>query len=86
MASQNDRYNQILSWVLSDRYRLLYHALFWIFVYSDEVLQITGLTEELNFSPAYVFIVFLIDIGLVYTNIYVLIPRFLLSYRIWYYL
>ncbi len=86
MAAQNERSGQILEWVLSDRYRLLFHGLFWLFVYSDEVLSILGVTDDLSFNAGYVFISFLIDVTLVYTNLYLLIPRFLLTNRIWYYI
>ncbi|MEM1319626.1 MAG: histidine kinase [Bacteroidota bacterium] len=82
----NDRYTDVYDWVLSDQYRILFHILFWLFVYSDKILALLGFTGYSGLTPMYTFLTLCIDAALVYLNLYILIPRFLLQGKIWYYL
>lgn len=67
--------------LLDTRYRVLWHILFWIAVYMDQFLSIFGLTPGFE-NPMIVFIGFLIDVAIVYFNLYVLVPTFLLKEKI----
>jgi len=86
LVIQNEKYGDVYDWLLSDQYRIFYHFLFWIFVYSDGVLSLLGLTEDSTPGAVFIFINFLIDAALVYINLYVLIPKYLLKGRTWYYI
>ncbi|MEM9916768.1 MAG: histidine kinase [Bacteroidota bacterium] len=83
---QTERYNKILEWVLSDRYRIHFHILFWLFVYSDEVLSLAGVTDSKSITAVYVLIKLTVDLIFVYINLYYLLPKFLLNNQIWYYI
>lgn len=81
-----ERYTKAFEWILSDRYRIWFHLLFWLVMYLDEFLALFGITsayemEEIPFIIIYI----LIDIILVYLNFYVLIPQFLLKNKLWRY-
>jgi len=65
--------------IYEKKYRLLKHVLFWLFIYSDETLSFTGLTEPLYVPWYYVIASLLLDMFLVYFNIYYLIPKFFLK-------
>lgn len=86
LVIQNKPYGEVYDWLLNDKYRFFYHFLFWLFVYSDGVLALLGLTEDSTPGLAFIFINFLIDAALVYINLYILIPKYLLKGRIWYYI
>lgn len=70
-----------IEWLFYPRLRWVYHLLFWMFIYLDEILSFVGLTEEMEdvwttpFSLS-------IDMVVVYTTIYILLPLFLLRGRI----
>lgn len=70
-----------IEWLFYPKLRWVYHLLFWIFIYIDEVLSLLGLTEQMEdmwttpFSLA-------IDMLVVYTTIYILLPLFLLRGRV----
>lgn len=68
--------------LLDKRYRILWHILFWMALYIDPFFSILGITPPLDI-PWYMLMVGLIlDMILVYLNIYVLLPRFLLKGKI----
>ncbi len=71
--------------LLDKRYRILWHIFFWIATYMDEVLSIFGLTPSLE-EPLFVFFGFLLDMVLVYFNLYVLVPYFLLKDKVFTYI
>ena len=83
---QTERYNKILEWILSDRYRIYFHMLFWLFVYTDETLSLIGVTDDQGVSFTFVLISLLVDLAFVYVNLYYLLPKFLLKNQIWYYI
>jgi len=70
-----------LSWLFNKRFRLLYHFLFWMFIYSDELLSVIGVTEPMN-SSLEILAVVLLDMATVYFNIYYLLPKLLFNNRI----
>ena len=67
--------------LLDKKYRVLWHILFWIFIYMDQFLSIFGLTPGYE-EPILVVIGFLIDVVVVYFNLYVLVPTFLLKEKV----
>ncbi len=68
-------------WILDNRYRWVFHVLFWIVMYLDEFLSLFGITDAFPslLEPA---IGLAADMLMVYINIYILIPLFLLKNRI----
>ncbi len=58
----------------SDKYWLLRHILFWLFIFLDEILALIGLSEEMEFDIYSLLII--IDVLLVYFNLYYLIPKY----------
>jgi len=64
-------------WILDDRYRVLFHILFWVIIYVDELFSLVGLTEPMGVSWLVPFSSIAIDMVLVYTTLYVFIPKFL---------
>ena len=79
-----DRYTKPFEWILNDRYRILFHILFWIILYLDEFLSLFGITEEYSMIKLTGIEIFM-DMTLVYVNLYILIPYFLLKKRVgWY--
>lgn len=65
-------------WILNDRYRWLFHVLFWVVLYLDEFLAVIGITPALEY-PLEAALVFIADLAIVYFNLYFLIPKFLLK-------
>jgi sensor histidine kinase YesM len=64
-------------WILDGRYRILFHILFWMVIYVDELFSLIGLTEPIGVSFLLPLITILIDLILVYTTLYAFIPKFL---------
>ena len=64
-------------WILDDRYRILFHILFWCVIYVDELFSLIGLTEPMGVSPWLTFWSIVIDMILVYTTLYFFIPKLL---------
>ena len=62
--------------VFSPRWRILRHLLFWVFIFSDELLSLIGVTYPM-YDPFLSLAEFLMDVFLVYLNLYYLIPKFL---------
>lgn len=67
-----------LSWVFNDKYRIVFHILFWIYIYLSDFLALFGILEPDIYDGVFFTIVFL-DVFIVYLNLYVLIPKFLLK-------
>lgn len=64
-------------WLLNKKYRIWYHILFWVAMYLEELLSLVGFTEEYTlYYP--ILIEFCSDVILVYFNLYILIPFFLM--------
>lgn len=71
-------------WILQDRYRVLFHLVFWFVMYLDEWLSLLGVTEA--YEDIWVILLpFAIDAAMVYLNLYILIPQFLLKGKLWIY-
>ena len=74
-----------LSWIFSEKYWWVFHVIFWVFVYLDEVLSVFGITTAIgNYQELIPSLI--ADFLLVYVNIYFLLPRFLLKNKFWKYL
>ena len=59
----------------------MWHILFWVTMYLDPVLSVVGVTPDIDY--VYLMIIgFIIDVFLVYFNLYVLIPKFLLKEKV----
>lgn len=59
----------------------MWHILFWVTMYLDPVLSVVGVTPDIDY--VYLLIIgFIIDVFLVYFNLYVLIPKFLLKEKV----
>jgi len=67
--------------LLDKRYRVLWHILFWVTVYIDQFLSFLGFTPEYEEQLKLIIGLF-IDMVVVYFNLYVLLPNFLLKERI----
>lgn len=67
-------------WILDNRYRWLFHLFFWVLIYLDELLSLIGVTSSIPNIHLLGFEVGA-DMTMVYLNLYVLIPRFLLRQR-----
>lgn len=75
-----------IAWIADDRNRIWLHVSFWIFLYIDKLLAVFGLTS-LPGVNAYTLIFFLfIDMCTVYFNLYVLVPAYLLTNRLFFFL
>ncbi|MDA8692743.1 histidine kinase [Saprospiraceae bacterium] len=67
------------------KYRVIKHILFWLFIYSDEFLSIVNITQPLE-SPFYLVLLEIsADMIMVYLNIYYLLPRFFLNAQVFTY-
>lgn len=75
-----------ISWIADDQNRLWLHAGFWLFLYIDELLAVFGWTEIPGVN-AYTIIFFLfIDMCTVYFVLYVLVPTYLLTNRLFFFI
>jgi len=72
----NDRLK--LDFLFERKYRVFLHGFFWFFTYADELLSLFGLTEPME-DYSHVFMIVIFDIIVVYLNLYVLVPKFLLK-------
>jgi len=70
-----------ISVLLDKKYRWFWHLLFWITIYMDQFLSFFAITPEFE-RPIFVFLGLLLDMTIVYFNIYVLVPAFLLKEKI----
>jgi len=73
-----------LSWIFDAKKWWIFHILFWLFIYLDEVLSLFGITSSMG-NYLYLIPTITADILLVYFNIYYLVPKFLLKNRFWEY-
>jgi two-component system LytT family sensor kinase len=84
-ASVKENPFRSIEWIAEDKYRFLLHFTFWLVVYMDKLLAVAGLGDIPYITGWSIIYYFLIDAGLVYFNLYVLIPAFLLSNRVYLY-
>ncbi len=66
------------SWIFNERYRIFFHILFWIYIYLSDFLALFGILEPDLYDGVF-FTIVLMDVLIVYLNLYVLIPKFLLK-------
>lgn len=65
--------------ILEDpKWRWVWHLFFWIYIYLDVIFSIFGITPE-DEGYHIIFLGFLLDVAIVYINLYVLSPKFLLK-------
>ncbi len=72
--------NKLLDLILNNRYRIVWHILFWILMYLDDFLSLFGLTS--SYDPEgmkYAFFGIILDMIMVYINFYILIPKLFLK-------
>jgi len=62
------------TFLFNKKYWIIRHGLFWIIAYLDEVLSLFELEEPIELL--YTFVSIILDMALVYFNLYYLIPRF----------
>jgi len=67
---------------LSNKYRIIHHLLFWIVYSFTYFLSVSNNPSSTGRYLLY----FLLNIALVYTNLYILLPKYLLKNKIWIYL
>lgn len=72
-----------IEWIADDKYRIWLHFLFWLFVYMDKLLALAGMGETPYLTPYSLVYYFLLDAGMVYFILYVLVPAFLLNDRMY---
>jgi len=72
-----NNFTKPFQWILDDRYRVLFHILFWMVIYIDELFSLIGLTEPIGRSIFALLIFLLIDVLLIYVTLYVFIPKLL---------
>ena len=75
----NDRLK--LDFLFEKKYRILLHGLFWFFTYADEALSLVGVTQPLE-DYYHIGIFLMLDVIIVYLNLYLLIPKYLLKNKI----
>lgn len=79
-----ERFTKPFEWILNDKYRILFHILFWLVLYLDEFLSLVGITEEIELEIfKLIGMEVVVDMTLVYVNLYILIPYFLFKKRAW---
>ncbi len=82
--SMKKDFTKPFQWLLDGRYRLLFHLVFWVFIYLDEWLSLVGITPPLD-HPKLLILEISGDVFLVYFNLYVLLPWLLLKNKVWRY-
>lgn len=76
-----ERQSILVDLILDKKYRIMWHILFWVFIYVDPLLSIFGFTSPIDY-PLVLVVGFLLDVFLVYFNMYVLIPKLLWKNKI----
>ena len=71
--------------IFKKKYRYLKHMLFWLFIYSEEFLGLLNVTENLDVPFYYILLEILIDMCVVYFNIYYLLPKYFLKAKVFHY-
>ena len=85
MAEWGSQGIKSIAWIAASKNRIWLHMGFWIFLYIDELLAVFGLTN-LPGVNAYTIIFFLfIDMCTVYFNLYVLVPAYLMTNRLFFF-
>ena len=67
-----------IRWMFDDKYRIIFHILFWVYIYLSDFLALFGILESDIYDWIFFTILF-IDVLIVYLNLYLLIPKFLLK-------
>jgi len=67
-----------IRWLFNDKYRIIFHVLFWIYIYLSDFLALFGILEPDIYDWIF-FTILAMDVLIVYLNLYVLIPKFLLK-------
>lgn len=67
-----------IRWLFDDKYRIVFHILFWIYIYLSDFLSLFGILEPDIYDWIF-FTILALDVLIVYLNLYILIPRFLLK-------
>lgn len=67
-----------IRWIFEDKYRIVFHILFWIYIYLSDFLALFGILESDIYDWVF-FTILALDVSIVYLNLYVLIPLFLLK-------
>ncbi len=67
-----------IRWLFEDKYRIAFHVLFWIYIYLSDFLALFGILEPDIYDWVF-FTILALDVLIVYLNLYVLIPQFLLK-------
>lgn len=70
--------NQSIRWLFEDKYRIIFHIIFWIYIYLSDFLALFGILEPDIYDWIF-FTILALDVLIVYLNLYVLIPKFLLK-------
>ena len=73
--------NVLIRALFDKKLRVLWHVLFWVFIYLDEFFSLVGITPELE-SPQDFFINLACNAAVVYLNLYILRPYFLKHKRV----
>ena len=67
-----------IRWLFEDKYRIIFHIIFWIYIYLSDFLALFGILESDIYDWIF-FTILTLDVLIVYLNLYVLIPKFLLK-------
>lgn len=80
--------NRSLEWILNPRHRWVQHLLFWLVMYMPHWTAFLGIGQERPPAEAvWIYLsVFILDATIVYTNLYLLIPRYFLKGKYWTYI
>jgi len=80
---QQHNLDNVFNFILNKKYRWCYHILFWFIIFSVDLSSF----YESGFIglPPYVIIIFIIELVVVYFNIYFLFNKFLVKGKIFYY-
>ncbi len=85
-AADKENSMEIPKWLheglFNNQYRVVRHILFWTFIYADELLSLTGVTEPIDASHLQNVLSLIADLTMVYINIYVLLPQFFLKGKV----
>lgn len=81
----NKSQSVLYRFILEDKFWLVRHLLFWSVYFSDELLSFAGITPEYEDWEC-VLLRFVVEVSMVYLNLYVLIPKFFAKNKIYTYL
>jgi sensor histidine kinase YesM len=75
-----------IRWIADDQNRLALHFMFWMFLYIDELLAVFGYTELPGVNMYTIVFFLFIDMCTVYFNLYVLVPAYMLTNKLWFFI